>query len=67
MDLSDETIDLALAAIEAAKPDTGSSGAPAMVADTEPHQPDIRISDLIQELIAFAKARSGNNAMEASP
>ena len=63
MDLSDETIDLALAAIEAAKPDTGSSGAPAMVADTEPHQPDIRISDLIQELIAFAKARN-DNAME---
>ena len=60
MNLADDDIDLALAAIEASKPDDGNGGAPAVMADCDPHQPDIRISDLIEELIAFAKGSNSN-------
>jgi hypothetical protein len=65
IDLTDSAIDAALAACELTKPDNGNSGAPAVIADSEMHEPeDADIDRLIDELIAFAHTRNARTPME---
>jgi 20S proteasome alpha/beta subunit len=65
MDVTDEAIDLAIAALdEAAKRDDGSSGAPAAIADIEPED-EADVDRLVDEIVAFIQARMGNAMVAA--